>query len=541
MGLMQHRPLMISSLLRHAAAFNGAREIVSRTPDGKLERHGFAALDRRARALAAALARLGVRQGDRVATLAWNTRRHLEAFYGAPGLGAVLHTINPRLFDEQIVYIANHAEDRVLFFDPDLYDLVARLAPKLRSIERFVVLGAEADMPRDAPFELSSYDELVGAAPTDPDFQWPAFDERAASILCYTSGTTGMPKGVLCSHRSVVLHALYAQSPLAFGLTPFDVVLLVVPMFHAYGWSLPFVTAIAGAKLVLPGPAPTPSTIVDLIHAEQATLATGVPTVWSGVFDELDKSGRDLGGLKRALIGGSAIPPVMSERLRKRHGVDVVTGWGMTELSPVGTFTCATPESAALPEADRERAVYGNAGRILYPLEIKVVDAAGNQAPRDGVSAGDIWVRGPCVASGYFRGEGGDVLDAEGWFPTGDIGAVGPDGAVTITDRYKDLIKSGGEWISSTELEAAAASCPGVVQAAAIAAPHPKWQERPILLYVAQAGVTVRKEAVLDAMSGRLARWQLPDDLVQVDALPLTAAGKIDKKVLRERYKNHLA
>jgi fatty-acyl-CoA synthase len=337
-----------------------------------------------------------------------------------------------------------------------------------------------------------------------------------------------------------VLHALYAQSALAFGLTPFDCVLLVVPMFHAYGWSLPFVAAIAGAKLVLPGPAPSPAIIVDLIHQERVTLATGVPTVWTGVFDELDRSGRDLGALRSALIGGSAIPPAMSERLRRRHGVEVLTGWGMTELSPLGSFTCPTPEIEALPQAERDRALYGNAGRILYPVEIKVVDAAGNEAPRDGATAGDIWVRGPCVASGYFRGEGGDMLDGDGWFPTGDIGAVGPDGAVVITDRFKDLIKSGGEWISSTELEAAAAACPGVAQVAAIAAPHPKWQERPILLFVAERGAPPAKEAVLDAMRARLARWQLPDDVIEVEALPLTATGKIDKKLLRETYKRHL-
>jgi len=534
-GLMQDRPLMISSILRHGATFNGHREIVT-SAYGETRRYGFAALEQRARAAAAMLQRLGIRHGDRVATLAWNTDRHLELFYAIPGMGAVLHTVNPRLWEEQLVYIINHAEDRILFFDRDLLDLVVRIAPQLTSVERYIMLSEPEALPASAPLPLSSYEEHIATA----DFEWPEFDERCASILCYTSGTTGMPKGVLGSHRSIVLHTLFAQSALAFGLTPFESVLLVVPMFHAYGWSLPFICAITGAKLVLPGPAPQPKAIVELIHAEQTTLCTGVPTVWTGLFDHLDQTGASFGPLKRALIGGSAVPPAMSDRLRNRHSVEVITGWGMTEMSPLGSFTSSTPEIEALPKPQRDAALYGRAGRILYPVEIKLVDSEGRRQPFDGQSAGQIWVRGPTIVSGYFRGEGGDILDKDGWFPTGDIATISADGSVSITDRHKDLIKSGGEWIASTDLEAAATHCAGVAQAAAIAAPHPKWQERPLVIVVPQAGAAVTKDAVLEVMRERLARWQLPDDVIITDALPLTATGKIDKKTLRERYKTHL-
>jgi len=534
-GLMQDRPLMIASMLRHGAAFNGRREIVSRSPEG-LVRRDLAETEVRARRLALGLERLGVRPGDRVASLAWNTHRHFELFYGVPGMGAVLHTLNPRLWEEQLVYIAGHAEDRVLFFDPDLLDLVARLAPQLPSVEHYVLLGEAGDLPAGAPFPLIAYEDLLAG---DDDYCWPELDERAAALLCYTSGTTGMPKGVLSSHRSTVLHTLYSQSANAFGLTPFDSVLLVVPMFHAQGWGLPYSCAIAGAKLVLPGAAPDSRTVVDLLHAEGATLAMGVPTVWTGVFDELDASGRDLGPLKRALIGGSAVPPAMSQRLRA-YGVSVVTGWGMTELSPLGSFTGSTPEMEALPPEQRDAALYGRAGRMLYPVEIRILGPDGAPLPHDGVSAGDIQVRGPCVASGYFRGEGGNVLTDDGWFPTGDIGTVDEHGSVAITDRFKDLIKSGGEWISSTDLEKAACDCPGVAQAAAIAVSHPRWQERPLMLVTAAPGVTLDPSAVLETMRLTLARWQLPDDVVIVESLPLTATGKIDKKALRSLFQDHL-
>jgi fatty-acyl-CoA synthase len=535
LGLMQDRPLLIPSMLTHAARINHVRTVVSRLPGGD-HRYTYAEAEVRARRLAKGLERLGVGRSDRVASLAWNTHRHFELFYAVPGMGAVLHTLNPRLWEEQLVYIINHAEDRVLMFDPDLLPLVEKLAPQIPSVRHFVMLDEAPDLPPRTSLDLIAYEDLLA----DDDYFWPSFDERTASVLCYTSGTTGMPKGVLCSHRSTVLHALYAQSSVAFGLTPHETVLLVVPMFHAYGWSLPYVCAISGAKLVLPGAAPDAATIVDLIHAEGATLATGVPTVWTGVFQNLDDTGRDLGPLKRALIGGSAMPPAMSRRLRDQYGVEPITGWGMTELSPLGSFTCPTPETDALGAEERTATVHGRAGRVLYPLEVKIVTSDGQEAPHDGVTSGDIWVRGPCVTSGYFRGEGGGVLDADGWFSTGDVGTLDPHGAIAITDRVKDLIKSGGEWISSADIEKAACECPGVAQAAAIAVPHPKWQERPLLVIVPQPRATVTPDAVIATVAGKLAKWQLPDDVVFVDALPLTATGKIDKKLLRSRYVEHL-
>lgn len=534
-GLMQDRPLLISSIIRHGARYNGSREIVSRGTDNTLLRYGFRDVEDRARRLAKGLERTGIKPSDRVASLAWNTHRHLEMFYGVPGMGAVIHTLNPRLWEEQLVYIVGHAEDRVLMFDPDLLDLVVRLAPRMHSVETYVLLGSRADVPPDCPLNLIAYEDLLA----DDDYDWPEFDERAASILCYTSGTTGMPKGVLSSHRSVVIHALAVQSATALGLTPHDSVLLVVPMFHAYGWSLPFVTAMIGAKLILPGAAPQSDLIVDLIHTEGATLAMGVPTVWTGVFANLDATSRDLGPLKRALFGGSAMPPAMSRRMREQYGVEPVTGWGMTEMSPVGSFTCPTPETDALPDNARHQRLDNRAGRIIFPLEAKTVDPTGAEVAQDGVATGDIWVRGPCIASGYFKGEGGQMLDDDGWFPTGDVGSIDEEGAIAITDRSKDLIKSGGEWISSTDIEKVAVECPGVTQAAAIAAVHPKWQERPLLL-ITTSGAPVETNAVLATLASKLARWQLPDDVVIIDELPLTATGKIDKKVLRERFRNHL-
>ncbi len=525
LGLMQDRPLQIVSMLQHAATYSPNRQIVSKLPSGVV-RYGYAEANVRARRWAKGLHALGVRPGDRVASLAWNTHRHFELFYAVPGLGAVLHTLNPRLWEEQLVYIINHAEDSVLCFDPDLLDLVIKLAPQIPTVKRYILLGERSEAPKTAPFDLLCAEDVLA----DDDFDWPAFDERTAAILCYTSGTTGMPKGVLSSHRSTVLHALYAQSAVAFGLTPFDSVLLVVPMFHAQGWALPYVAAIAGAKLVLPGAAPPPGTIVDLIHAENVTLSTGVPTVWTGVFDNLDATGRDLGPLKRALVGGSAMPPAMSRRLHE-YGVEPITGWGMTELSPLGSFTCATPEMD-------EAALRTRAGRVLYPVEVEIRTADGSKAACGAV--GDIWVRGPCVASGYFRGEGGHVLDGDGWFPTGDVGSIDEHGAIAITDRTKDLIKSGGEWISSADIEKAAADCPGVAQAAAVAARHPKWLERPLLVVAPSRGVSLCKDQVLNAVRAKLPAWQTPDDVIFVEALPLTATGKIDKKALRARFGDHL-
>lgn len=532
-GLMQNAPLLISGTFRHAAAFNARHEIVSLELSGELVRSDYAGIETRARRLAHGLSRLGIKEGDRVASLAWNSHRHLEMFYGVPGLGAVLHTVNPRFGDDQIVYILNHAAGRVLAFDADLLALVERIAPRLEAIEHFVLLAG--DLP-DSLLPLIAYEDLLA----DVDFDWPMLDERAAALLCYTSGTTGHPKGVLASHRSTVIHTLAAQSACAFGLTPQESVLLSVPMFHAFGWGLPYVAAIAGAKLVLPGAAPDSATLVQLIREECASFAMGVPTVWSGILDHLAATGEGVAPLRRALIGGSVVPSGIARRLREEHGLQVVTGWGMTELNPLGSFTGSTPAMETLPEEEHEALRVGRAGRMLYPFELSLRDVRGAQVPADGSSPGDIWVRGPCVTAGYFGGEGGNVLDAEGWFPTGDVGTLDAHGSIAIVDRSKDLIKSGGEWISSADLERCALAVPGVAQAAAIAVAHPKWQERPLLLLVAEPGAVIDLAAVRAALAAALPRWQHPDDIVQVDGFPLTATGKIDKKILREAHAGHL-
>jgi fatty-acyl-CoA synthase len=532
-GLMQETPLLVASVIRHAARFNARHEIISREASGALVRSDYEETERRSRRLAHGLSRLGIREGDRVATLAWNGHRHLEMFYGVPGLGAVLHTVNPRFGDDQIVYILNHAGGRLLAFDADLLPLVERIAPRLETIAHFVLLGA--DLP-EAALPLIGYEDLLA----DADFAWPELDERAGALLCYTSGTTGHPKGVLASHRSTVIHTLAAQSACAFALTPQETVLLSVPLFHAFGWGLPYVAAIAGAKLVLPGPAPDSETLVRLIRDEGASFAMGVPTVWTGILDHLSATAGNLAPLRRALIGGSVVPAGIARRLREEQGVEVVTGWGMTELNPLGSFTGSTPAMEALPDGEHEAFRVGRAGRVLYPLEVSLRDVRGAEIAADGSTPGDVWVRGPCVTAGYFGGEGGELLDAEGWFPTGDVGTLDPHGAIAIVDRSKDLIKSGGEWISSADLERAALTVPGVAMAAAIAVAHPKWQERPLLLLVAEPGTEVDPEMVHAALGAAVPRWQLPDDILMVASLPLTATGKIDKKALRLDHADHL-
>ncbi len=468
-GLMQETPLLVASVICHAAKFNARHEIVSREASGALVRSDYEETECRSRRLANGLSRLGIREGDRVATLAWNGHRHLEMFYGVPGLGAVLHTVNPRFGDDQIVYILNHAGDRLLAFDADLLPLVERIAPRLETIAHFVLLGA--GLPESA-LSLLAYEDLLA----DADFAWPELDERAGALLCYTSGTTGHPKGVLASHRSTVIHTLAAQSACAFALTPQESVLLSVPLFHAFGWGLPYVAAIAGAKLVLPGPVPDSQTLVRLIRDEGASFAMGVPTVWTGILDHLSATAGNLAPLRRALIGGSVVPAGIARRLREEQGVEVVTGWGMTELNPLGSFTGSTPAMEALPDAEHEALRVGRAGRVLYPLEVSLRDVRGAEVAADGSTPGDVWVRGPCVTAGYFGAEGGELLDPEGWFPTGDVGTLDAHGSIAIVDRSKDLIKSGGEWISSADLERAALTVQGVAMAAAIALAHPKWQ-----------------------------------------------------------------
>jgi acyl-CoA synthetase (AMP-forming)/AMP-acid ligase II len=534
-GLMQDHELLISSLIRHAATQHPTREIVSRQAGGALHRTNYFEVERRARRLAAALTRLGIRAGDRVASLACSTYRHLECFYGVSGLGAVLHTVNPRLFSDQLIYIMNHAEDRVLLFDADLLPLVESLAPQLESIETFVVLDERAGMPASSRIGLTCYEELLAEAPDD--HAWPTFDERTASSLCYTSGTTGHPKGVLYSHRSTVLHAMAVAQADVFALRAVDVVMPIAPMFHANGWSLPYACAMTGAKMVLPGRLLDARSLHELIRNEGVTFAVGVPTIWALMVAYLRETGQTLPSLERVVVGGAALPESIHAAL-SGCGVRAIHAWGMTETSPLGTVGSPTPEVEALPPPER-RAQLLKQGRVIWGVEIKITDAEGRPAPRDGTTFGALWVRGPWVAGGYFKGEG-EVLDPEGWFPTGDVATWDQYGFMKITDRTKDVIKSGGEWISSIDIENIAMSHPKVRLAAAVAAFHPKWDERPVLVVVPQEGQIPTRAEIIEYLRPRMAKWWLPDDVVFVTEVPLTATGKMLKAKLREQYWKHL-
>ena len=446
-GLMQESDLMISSLLRYASEYHGRMEIVSRSVEGPIHRYSYREAEQRAKQLANALInQFGIEQGDRVGTLAWTTYRHFELFYGVSGMGAVLHTTNPRLFDEQISYIINHAEDRILFIDLDFVPLVEKLLPELKTVEKIIILTDRDHMPETSLPGVLCYEDVLAAE--SADYDWPTFDERAASSLCYTSGTTGNPKGVLYSHRSTIIHALSAAQNSAYGLSIYDVVMPIAPMYHANAWGLPYVAAMLGAKLVLPGPKMDGEHIHHLIESEGVTFSCAVPTVFSMLFQYLEDSGKKVDTLKRTMIGGSAVPKAMTEKFREVYGVSVLQLWGMTETSPLGVVACPTPEVDALPPEIRED-VMDKQGRVQFGLEIKVLDEDGKPVPRDGVAYGDLWVRGAWVTASYYRNEGGKVLDKDGWFPTGDVVTIDQYGYMKITDRSKDVIKSGGEWISS--------------------------------------------------------------------------------------------
>jgi len=538
-GLMQDRPLLISSLIDHADANHPGVEIVSRTVEGPIHRCTYADIHRRSKQLAEALIALGVGQGERIATLAWNGYRHMELYFGVSGMGAVLHTINPRLFPEQITYIANHAEDRYLFFDSSFGPLVEKLAPLMKSVEGFVAMTDRAHMPALNVPNLLCYEELIGAQ--DGDYEWPVFDERTASSLCYTSGTTGNPKGVLYSHRSTVLHSYAACAVDGPALSMAESALLVVPMFHVNAWGMPYAGAMSGAKLVMPGPALDGRSVYELMRDEKVTLALGVPTVWLMLFQHVDAAGldpkRDL-CLKRVVIGGSAAPRAMTERFETEFGAFVVHAWGMTEMSPIGTVCNLLPKHRDFTLAQRLD-LQAKQGRALCGVEMRITDAGGKELPRDGKAFGHLMVRGPWITSGYFKGDGGSILDADGFFDTGDVATIDADGYMQITDRSKDVIKSGGEWISSIELENAAMGHPAVAEAAVIGVAHPKWQERPLLIVVKKAGQDVTRDAMLKFLEGKVARWWVPDDVAFVDELPHTATGKILKLKLREKFSDY--
>lgn len=543
LGLMQNKPLLISSLIEHAAAFHPEQEIVSRFVEDDLaappRRSNYREVHRRAKQVANMLGELGVGLGDRVGTLAWNTTRHLELYFGVSGIGAVLHTINPRLFPEQIEYIVNHAEDKVLMFDISFAELVEKLAPSLPKVEHFVALTDREHMPDiEVPGGLLCFEDLM-AAQSD-EFQWPHFDENTASSLCYTSGTTGNPKGVLYSHRSTVLHSLLAMAPDSFAVSARSVLLLVVPMFHANAWGMPYAAAMGGAKLVLPAENLEGEALVRLMRDEGVTFSQAVPTVWMMFFQYLDQHPEVIGELKLDTvgIGGSAPPRAMIRRFEDELGVEVVQGWGMTETSPLGVCNRWLPKHDDLSREEREN-IKVKAGRGVWGVDLKIVDDEGRVLPFDGQSQGHLRVRGPWIASGYYRAEGGDVLDEEGYLPTGDIATVDTDGFLQLVDRAKDVIKSGGEWISSVDLENAAYSHAGVAEAAVVGIADPKWQERPLMIVVKRPGAEVDRDGLMEHLADRVVRWWLPDDIVFVDELPHTATGKVLKTKLREQFRDY--
>ena len=539
LGLMQDRPLLISSLVEHAATFHPATEIVSRLPEGTVHRTNWRDMCSLSRQVAQAMQVLGVQAGDRVGTLAWNSYRHLSLYYGVSGSGAVLHTVNPRLFPEQIDYIINHAEDQVLFFDVGFAPLVAQLAPSLKTVKHYVVMTDRAHMPDVNLPNLYCFDDLMAAQSNQ--YVWPAFDERSASSLCYTSGTTGNPKGVLYSHRSTLLHTLMELAPDTFGISSAETLLLIVPMFHANAWGAPYAAAMVGAKLVLPGPHLDGESIFNLMQQERVTFSQGVPTVWLMLFQYLDAhpelDPKTL-GVKRVGIGGAAVARSMLERFEQQFGAEVVQGWGMTETSPIGVISKLLPKHAHVSAEDLVKTKLKQ-GRGVWGVDLKIVGEDGQALAWDGVAFGHLHVRGPWVTSGYFKSEGGQVLDAEGYFPTGDVATIDPDGYVQLVDRAKDVIKSGGEWISSIDVELCANSHPDVAESAVIGVAHPKWQERPLMLVVRRVGTTVGAQEITAYLAERLAKWWLPDEVLFVDELPHTATGKLLKTKLREQYKDH--
>jgi len=533
-GLMMDAPLLVSSLIEHADRNHGDTEIVSRTVEGPIHRYDWHQAHLRSRRLAAALTRLGVAPGDRVGTIAWNGYRHLELYYGVSGMGAVVHTINPRLFFEQQAYIVNHAEDRYVAFDVCFAPLVEKLAAACPEVRGWIAMSDRAHVPQLAIRNLLCYEDLLAAE--GDDYEWPTFGEDTAAGLCYTSGTTGNPKGVLFSHRSNVLHAYAVSLPDTCDYSSRSVILPIVPMFHVNAWGIPYAAPMVGAKLVMPGPGLDGASLYELFEGEKVNRSAGVPTVWLGLINYMKPKGLRFSTLEATVIGGAAVPPAMVKTLQEEFGVRVLHGWGMTEMSPVGTVNQPKAKHEKLSK-DEKFALSLKQGRPPYGVQMKIVDAAGHELPRDGVAFGDLLVRGPYIVREYFRGEGGDPL-RDGWFPTGDVGTIDPDGYLQITDRSKDVIKSGGEWISSIELENVAMGHPAVAEAAVIGVHHPKWNERPLLVVVKRPGAEVTREALLAYYQDKVAKWWIPDDVVFVEQLPHTATGKLSKMTLRQQFKD---
>jgi fatty-acyl-CoA synthase len=534
-GLMMDAPLLIGTLIDHAARWHGDVEVVTQQVGAPSHRYTYRDVRKRSAQLAHALRdRLGIEPGDRVATFAWNTYRHLEAYFGVSGIGAVLHTINPRLFAHQIEYIVNHASDRYIFVDPHLVPLLEPLAHTFPNVEGYVIMTDESHMPETKLKNVICYETLIAGMPED--IEWPQIDERSASSLCYTSGTTGNPKGVMYSHRSTVIHAISGAADLSVGENALATVLAIVPLFHANAWGLPYLTPMIGSKLVFPDPHLDPARLYDIMESEGVTTSAGVPTIWFHLVAYMKKNNLRFSTMKAIAIGGSAAPPALIEAFERDLDVAVIHAWGMTETSP--SCTTGIPKAAHATTVEDRIARKTTQGRVKYGVEVQLRDDDGKVLPFDGVAQGDLFVRGPWIASGYFEDDEATAaaVTDDGWFRTGDIASIDSDGYVTIRDRSKDVIKSGGEWISSIDLENVAVAHPGVAEAAAIGVPHPTWAERPVLVIVPKEGNAPTKAEMLEFLTGKVAKWWLPDDVLFVKDLPHTATGKVSKKTLRERH-----
>lgn len=537
-GLMQDFPLLVHRVLDHAARWHGATPILSRSVEGPLHRTDYATVNRRARALASACERqLGLSMGSVIASMAWNTWRHLEIWYGVMGMGGIVHTLNPRLFTDQLSYIVNHAEDQWIFTDLTFVPLLEKLQDQCPKVKGFVILTDEAHMPQTSLRNVVCYETLI--AQGDEAYEWPAFDENTASGMCYTSGTTGHPKGVLYSHRSNVLHGLMCALGDAMAIKSVDVAMPVVPMFHANAWSLAFSAPIGGAALVMPGPKLDGASIYEMLTEGRVTITAAVPTVWLMLLQYLEQNPElRLPHLDRVVIGGSACPEAIMKAFVETYGSDVIHAWGMTEMSPIGSLGVATGETKAL-SSDDWWTVKLKQGRPPFMVDMKITDDEGNALPHDGKTFGRLKVKGPAIARSYYKGEGNSAFDAQGWFDTGDVATIDPYGFMQITDRAKDVIKSGGEWISSIDLENIALGCPGVHEAAAIGLPHPRWDERPLLVIVRRKEASVTREEIIAHLDGKVAKWWMPDDVAFVDEIPHTATGKISKMELRARFRTY--
>jgi len=535
LGLMQDWPLLVSKMLDHGALNHGEREMVTRSVEGPIRRYTLTELRVRSLRVAQALERDGFKLGDRIGTMAWNTDRHVEAWFGIMGVGAICHTLNPRLFADQLVYIVNHAEDRMIFVDLTFVPILQAVADKLPTVEKYIIMTDAAHMPATSLRNAVAYEDWLQSA--DGNFEWKSFDENTAAALCYTSGTTGNPKGVLYSHRSNVLHALMVNQPDVLGLSSDDSILPVVPMFHANAWAITYASPAAGVKMVLPGAGMDGASIYELLDTEQVTASAAVPTVWMGLLQYLREHNLKLPHLQKVLIGGAACPPSMIRTFELDYDVEVMHGWGMTEMSPIGTVGKLKHSTQGM-DREAQFKLKEKQGRSPFMVEMKIVDSEGVEQPRDGKAFGHLLVRGPSITKAYFK-EDKSAVDEDGWFDTGDIATIDPMGYMQITDRDKDVIKSGGEWISSIDVENVAVGCPGITEAAVIGLPHPKWSERPLLIVVKAKDATVTKEEILDYLDGKIAKWWMPDDVAFVEEIPHTATGKISKLELRKRFADY--